>query len=265
MYFIKKIAKGDKEDIEQMKKDYYTNLTAPMDDMWEEGIVPNGDFFIIKQNNAPAGYFVLDGEGVMIAFYVKEGIDTAKAFKFVVGEKEVSKAYVSTYDPLFYNQCINLKKEISDNSFLYRLTSRVEIKAAFNNIIIENAKIDSIKDILNYFDKGVGMTGKWLEYYFTKIITNNSLRLFKLGGEIIGTGEIRPSISSEGYAHIGMTVSKGFRKKGLGTYIVSIISKECGKKGYKAISSTTIDNIGSQRALEKNGYECYHKIHTISF
>lgn len=260
MYFIKKI---EKEDIEQMRKDYYTNLIAPMDDMWEEGIIPEGDFFMIEKDNDTVGYFVLDSEKVMIAFYVKEGLDNAEIFKFIIEEKKITKAYASTYDPIFYNECTNLKKEISENSLLYRLVSRVE--TPFYNIIVEDAKIDDMQEILSYFNKGVGMEGEWLEYYFTKIITNNSLRLFKIDGEIVGTGEIRPSISSERYAHIGMTVSKNHRKKGLATYIVSIISKECDEKGYRVICSTTADNIGSQRTLEKSGYECYHKIYTISF
>lgn len=262
MYFINKIAK---EEIEQMRKDYYTNLTAPMDDMWEEGIIPNGNFFTVTQNDITVGYFVLDGEGVMIAFYVKEEVDATEIFKFVVNEQKVVKAYVASNDPIFYNQCINLKKEVSDNTFLYRLNNRVEVEAPFDNIIVENAKINDLKDVLSYFNEGVGMTGEWLEYYFTKIITNNSLRLFKLDGEIIGTGEVRPSISSKGYAHIGMTASKEYRKRGLATYIISILSKECDERRYKAVCSTTVDNISSQRTLEKSGYECYHKIYTISF
>lgn len=262
LYSIKKVTK---EDIGQMIKIYYTNLTDPMDDMWEEGIIPSGEFFTLIQNNATVGYFVLDSEGVMMAFYVIEKSYATEIFKFVIEKKEIIKAYVASNDSMFYNQCINLKKEISDNTFLYRLNNWIEVEKPFEDIIVEDAKMGDMKNILNYFNEDVGMKGEWLEYYFTKIITNNSLRLFKLNGKIIGTGEIRPSISSDGYAHIGMTVSKNYRKKGLANYIVSIISKECDERGFKAICSTTIDNIASQKALEKNGYECYHKIYTVLF
>ncbi len=93
MYFIKKTVK---EDLEQMRKDYSANLTAPMDDMWEEGIIPSGDFFTIKQDDTTVGYFVLDGEGVMMAFYVKEKTEVNEIFKFVVERKNVTKAYVFT-------------------------------------------------------------------------------------------------------------------------------------------------------------------------
>lgn len=262
MYFIENIKK---EDIEEMRKDYYTNLIAPMDDMWEEGIIPDGIFFIIKCEDKIIGYFVLDNDNVIIAFYIKEKIDVTKVFKFIIKEKNISKAYVSSYDPIFYNECINFKKNILNNSFLYRSINRIITDPPFDNIIVKEAKIGDIENILRYFDKGLGMTGEWLKYYFTKIIANNSLRLFKLDNKIIGTGEIRPSLTSKGFANIGVTVAKDYRKKTLATYIVSIISKECDEKRYKAICSTTIDNIASQKTLEKSGYQCYHKIYTVLF
>lgn len=142
MYFINKIAK---EEIEQMRKGYYTNLTAPMDDMWEEGIIPNGNFFTIEQNDMVVGYFVLDDEGVMTAFYVKEKTDAGKIFKFVLNEQKVAKAYVSTYDPLFYGECINLKKKVSDNTFIYRLKEVVKIKPPFDNIDVVEGTMDNFK------------------------------------------------------------------------------------------------------------------------
>jgi predicted acetyltransferase len=262
LYFIKKIKK---EDIEEMRKDYYTNLTAPMDDMWEEGIIPNGDFFTVNQDEFIAGYFVLDSEGVMIAFYVKKEEEAGEIFKTIVAEKKIQKAYASTYDPLFYGQCVNLKKDISDNTFIYRLKGEVAIDLPFDNIDVVKGTMDDFEKILNHYIAGTGGPEEWLRGYLTKWIDNNGVIVFKLGNKIIGTGEIRPSISSNGYANIGMIVAKEFRRKGLATYIINVLTRMSKEKGYKSISSTTIDNIGSQKTFEKNGYECYHKIYTISF
>lgn len=159
MYFINKIAK---EEIEQMRKDYYTNLTAPMDDMWEEGIIPNGNFFTVTQNDMAVGYFVLDGEGVMIAFYVKEEVDAGKIFKFVLNEQKITKAYTATSDPLFYGECINLKKEVSDNTFIYRLKEEVEIEPPFDNIDVVKGTMDDFEGILNHYIDGTGGPEEWL-------------------------------------------------------------------------------------------------------
>ena len=262
MYFIKKI---NKEDIEEMRKGYYTNLTAPMDDMWEEGIIPNGNFFTVTQDEFIVGYFVLDSEGVMIAFYVKEKEEATEIFKTIVAEKKIQKAYASTYDQLFYDQCNKLKKNILDNTFIYRLKGEVVIDPPFENIDVVKGTMDDFEEILSHYVDGTGGPEEWLRGYLTKWVDNNGIIVFKSGNKIIGTGEIRPSISSHGYVNIGMVVAKEFRKKGVATYIINILTKMSKEKGYKPISSTTIDNIGSQRTLEKNGYECYHKINTISF
>lgn len=262
LYLIKKV---DKENIEEMRKAYYDNLTAPMDDMWEEGIIPNGDHFEILDDEISLGYFVLDGEGTIMAFYVKDKSNAASIFEFILSEKQIKKAYTCTYDPLFYNQCDKLKRTVSDNSFIYKLGKRVDIKPPFENIEIIPGKMEDFEGILDHFIDGTGGPKEFLSWYATRVIKANTLTVFRLDDKIVGTGELRPSGSSEGYAIVGMIVAKDFRKKGLASYIISILTKMCEERGYKALSSTTVDNIGSQKTLEKNGYETYHKIHTIEF
>lgn len=262
MYLIKKT---DKDSIKEMREAYYENLTAPMDDMWEEGIIPGGDHFEIFCEGVSAGYFVADGEGTLMAFYVKDRSNAANIFEFILSEKGIKKAYACTYDPLFYNQCDRLKKTVSDNSFIYRLGTRVDIRPPFENIEAAQGKTENFEEILDHFVESVGGSREWLGWYATNLIENNRLTVFRSEGKIVGTGELRPSSSSEGYATVGMIVAKDFRRKGLASYIISVLTKMCEEAGYKGISSTTVDNKGSQRTLEKNGYECYHKIDTILF
>lgn len=262
MYTIKKV---DKENIKEMRKGYYENLTAPMDDMWEEGIIPNGDHFEILDDKISVGYFVLDSEGVIMAFYVKDKSSATNIFEFILFEKQIKKAYACTYDPLFYNQCDKLKRIVSENSFIYKLGKRVDIKPPFENIEIIPGKMEDFEDILNHFIDATSGTKEFLSWYATRIIKANTLIIFRLDDKIIGTGELRPSGSSEEYATVGMIVAKNFREMGLASYIISVLTKMCEKRGYKALSSTTIDNIASQKTLEKNGYESYHKIYTIEF
>lgn len=262
LYFIKKV---DKEDIKEMRKEYYGNLTAPMDDMWEEGIIPSGEHFEIFKEDISVGYFVVDGENTLIAFYVEDGYDTAEIFEFAIAEKKIKKAYVSTYDPLFYDQCDRLKRSVSDNTYLYRNVNEVDVVSPFDNIEIKQGNMDELDDLLSYFVDSTGGPEQWLRWYVSNLIENKGLTVFKLGDEIIGTGELRPSKSSEGYANIGMVVAKNFRRRGLATYIIGVITKMCKENGYKAICSTTTDNIGSQKTLEKSGYKSYHRIDIIEF
>ncbi|MBI9012909.1 MAG: GNAT family N-acetyltransferase [Clostridiales bacterium] len=248
--------------IELMKVNYYKNLTAPMDDMWEEGIIPACDFYIIK-SDIDIGYFALDKEGVLLVFHVEEAKNADEIFDYILTHKNIQKAYVSTYDPIFYSQCLRCKKSMSINTLLYKQSKDISISAPFHNIDVTHAELTDLESTARFFREKVDITGDWIESYLERLISNDGFILFKYNNDIIGTGGIRPSISSKGYVNIGMTVSRDYRRRGLASYIVCTIKEICKKNNYQTICSTTNDNIGSQKTLTQCGYECYHKIYTV--
>lgn len=134
----------------------------------------------------------------------------------------------------------------------------------FDGIVMEKPNIENLNEILSYFE-GIGMTGDWLIYYMTQRINESGIMLFRYYGEIIGTGEVRPSISSDGYANIGMTVAANYRRRGLGSYILSSIRRITNERGYKAVCSTSNDNVASFNTITKSGFVCYHIINKIIF
>jgi len=245
-----------------MKPNYYKTLTAPMDDMWEEGYFPACDFYIIK-SDINCGYFALDNEGVLLVFHVEDKLTADDLFDYIIIHNNIQKAYVSTYDPIFYSQCLRYKKSISVNTLLYKQSYEISIPVPFDNIVVIHADKTDLDSTARFFREKVDISGDWIEPYLAKLIYNDGLILFKCNDEIIGTGGIRPSISSKGYANIGMTVSKDYRRRGLASYIISTIKDICNKNNYLTICSTTSDNIGSQKTLTKCGYECYHHILTV--
>lgn len=81
--------------------------------------------------------------------------------------------------------------------------------------------------------------------------------------EIIATVECRISKSSKNIANIGMTTSDKYRKKGIATYVVNHIRKEANKKGFNVICSTSAENIGAQKSIERAGMKLYHTMYKI--
>lgn len=235
-----------------------------MDDMWEEGYIPSCEFYIIK-SDINCGYFALDNEGVLLVFHVEDIKIADELFDYIIHYKNIQKAYVSTYDPIFYSQCLRLKKNISLNTLLYTQDKDISITAPFDNIVVRHAEETDLENTARFFKEKIDLTGDWIEPYLTRLIGNDNFILFKYNDEIIGTGGIRPSISSKGYANIGMTVSKDFRRRGLASYIICTLKEICIKNNYQTICSTTNDNIGSQKTLIKCGYKCYHQIFTVLF
>ncbi len=256
-----KLTKTDLNSISEYKKKYYNNLTAPMDDFWEEGLIPSCDFYLIND----IGYYAVDSEGVLTQFYTDKSCNFNKVFTEVVKQKNIKKAYVSTYDPLFYKACKSISNDFSENTYLYEENIKHNPISLEDGIDIYIAKDSDLERAIEYNTFNLGEAGTWLKDYYTKLISKRGLYFFIKNNEILGTGETRKSISSKNIMNIGVTVSSNHRRKGLATYIINTMREISNKQGYKTICSTTIDNIGSQKTLSKCGYELYHKIYTVNF
>lgn len=260
-----KINKVDMKNIDKMLKDN-NHLTAPMDDMYELGIIPSCDFFEIEDEDGICGFFATNSENVMLQFYVKDKNreDISMIFESVITQNGIKKALCCSNDPIFYSLCEKNSTNIVTNDHMFHEDEVVINPMPFDGIVMDNATINELDEIMSYFT-GIGMAGDWLVYYITQRINQGELILFRYNGEIIGTGETRPSISSEGYANIGMTVSTNYRRLGLGSYIISTIRKLTNERGYKAICSTDKTNIASIHTIIRSGFVCYHKVDEITF
>ena len=115
-------------------------------------------------------------------------------------------------------------------------------------------------EVLNYERKNIGLKGDWLEPYYEKVIERQELYLLRVKNEIIGTGELRPSESNKSYANVGVTVGVDYRRQAVASFILSYLKDMCYKKEIIAICSTTVDNLGSQKAIEKAGLYAYHRV-----
>jgi len=254
------------KNIEDMYRDKNISLTSPMDDMYELGIIPSCDFFEIEDEEGICGFFATNNENIMLQFYVKDKNreDISTIFDEVIKQNGIKKALCCSNDPIFYSLCENKSTNIVTNDYMFHEDKVVIKHMPFDGIIMDSAIINELDEIMLYF-KGIGMADEWLLYYIKQRINQGELILFRYNGEIIGTGETRPSVSSEGYANIGMTVSTEYRKRGLGSYIVSTIRKITNERGYKAICSTDKTNIASMHTICKSGFVQYHTIDEINF
>ncbi|MEK6266459.1 MAG: GNAT family N-acetyltransferase, partial [Clostridium sp.] len=185
-------------------------------------------------------------------------------FESVITQNGIKKALCCSNDPIFYSLCEKNSTNIVTNDHMFHEDEVVINPMPFDGIVMDNATINELDEIMSYFT-GIGMAGDWLVYYITQRINQGELILFRYNGEIIGTGETRPSISSEGYANIGMTVSTNYRRLGLGSYIISTIRNLTNERGYKAICSTDKTNIASIHTIIRSGFVCYHKVDEITF
>lgn len=197
----------------------YNNLTSPMDDMYEEDIIPTCDFYRINNDEDPCGYFAVNEENIMLQFFLQgcERENIERIFDEVIAKNNIGKALVCSNDPIFYKQCRRRATDIASHDHIFHEDEVVNIPMQFEGVIIERPNIEHLEEILSYF------------------------------------------------GNIGMTVSSDYRRRGLGSYILSSLRKQANEQGYKAICSTDNTNTASFNTIIKSGFICYHKIAEMTF
>jgi len=66
--------------------------------------------------------------------------------------------------------------------------------------------------------------------------------------------------SNEQYGDIGIIVAEEYRKKGVGTYIITQLKEHCYRNNLKPMACCNPKNIASRKTLEKSGFICNHRI-----
>ncbi len=261
------IYKITKEEINKTIKEYYRNLIAPMDDMWEEAIIGISNYYKIVLENNDVGYFCLDDDNILLQYFIKDKfIDKSKElFKYILEKYNIEKGFVSTIDTRSLPLFLDFNNQICTDTFLYKDVCYVDKISPIEEIEIKIATPANLQGVLEYHENSVDIKGSWLKPYCINLIKKQQLFLFIVNNEIIGTGEKRISKNSKNYVHIGVTVSKEYRRKGVASYILSYLKKDCYKYGLIPICSTTIKNIGSQRVIQNSGFFAYHRIVEVEF
>lgn len=77
---------------------------------------------------------------------------------------------------------------------------------------------------------------------------------------IVGCGFITQIHPLWDYYDVGVWVVPAFRMHGYGTLIISRLTEFCNNNGWIPICGCGVDNHGSQRILEKNGFISHHRL-----
>lgn len=256
----------EREQVVDLIEKYHQSISIPLDDMWEDMIIPSGIFYSIQEAKT-IGYFVVGEDDTLLQFYVENSSlnRSQELFDFVVKQHAIKGALVGTFEPLFLTLSLDKNKKVEIDTLLYQELNSDEVLPPLENIEIQIADLDGINEVISFCEDKVGLAGDWMQPYYQNLLPQGSVHLFKMGEVIIGAGELRPSKSSKEFANLGVMVSKDFRQKNIGTYIMNQMKLKTNKMGLKGICSTTIDNVSSQKTILKSGFYAYHRIVRVSF
>jgi len=130
-------------------------------------------------------------------------------------------------------------------------------------MIVELVTIEYSNAIRSYYQEHVGFDDTF--GYVDNLVSRNELYMSMEDNTIIATGECRLSDTQLNFADVGVAVNKEHRKQGLATKMLQQMAHKAMEQNRKPICSTTIDNIGSQKAIERAGFYCSNIIFDMKF
>jgi len=253
------------EEIINYRKQLYSSFTAPLDGMWEALYVANANSYFIKKQEEEIGYCCIDQGKSLNQLFLKEShrylMNTIVTE--LINTKMIISAHLSSIEPTSFNTCLLFSKSIQAHTINYTFSSEQEKRVNTDVLNLNKACTQDSDRIRTFFKSEIGFEDSF--GYTENLIQRGEIYIVEEENIIIATGECRLSDSQQKYADVGMVVKNTNRKKGLGTKVLSELINISNRNNRSPICSTTVDNIASQKAIERAGFFNSHTIFKMDF
>ncbi|GAB5526693.1 MAG: hypothetical protein Roseis2KO_45650 [Roseivirga sp.] len=240
------------------RKQLYAEFNAPMDAMWELLHIALSSTYLIKKADTLIGYCCIDPEKSLNQIYLTPPHKylMQEVVEDLISSELILSARLSSIEPVSFNNCLALAKDIDINTFNYRHSDEQQQQVTDAPLNLRPIRQEDVDTVKQYLKEEIGFDDQF--GYVENLLERQEMYLIEQAGGLIATGECRLSDTQPQYADVGMIVKQSQRKKGLGAKVLSALAALAKAKGRVPICSTTADNIGSQKAITKAGF--YHTI-----
>ena len=251
--------------IQPLRHKLYQEFVGPLDGMWEALYIAQSETYLIKTESNTIGYCCIDAENSLTQIYLE--VPFKYLMNATIGDlitsKHIRSAKLSSIEVVSFNACLLHSKSIESDTINYQYTNNPSQNNTKETIALRTAEPKDVASIQSFYKNEIGFDDQF--GYVKNLVHRKELYLAESSNSIIATGECRLSETQPKYADIGMAVKQAERKKGIGTKMLLALAKTAQEKNRFPICSTTIDNIASQKAIEKAGLYRTHIIFNINF
>ena len=274
MFKINKIT--DSNELLELKTQHLNTLSAPLDAYWEEALIGFSDHHEIIIEDARVGYFCLNSENQLVAFYLNQPYANhgGDVLSFILKKYHIKAALAGTNDPYFLSLCLDIASNNHVHTLLFQDIENVESNTtSFENYSFKLATMEDFSDIFMHYCAASGSfdtesveTGfEDIKGYIKSVLNEHHIFTLREEGQLLATSECRISKTQQPYADVGMIVAESHRRKGLGSYILQLTKVFCIEQNTKPICSCEAGNIGSQKAIINAGFISNHRIVQFGF
>lgn len=260
------IAPASAEDIISLKSQYLSQVTAPLDGMWQ-AFESMANHYKISHIDQMVGYCTVNDEQKLLEFFTVAGHDAREIFHQILTQTKIIGAFVATCDAPSLSLCLDHQNSVSVNALMYHVDEDTHVPSAIFEEGTDFTLLNKsdLETAIIFTSETLGAEPDWLRGYYKNLIAEDMLHGLWQAGKLIAVGECRPSATQKLYADLGMIVSQKHRKQGLATNILRHLIHLCNEQGLKPICSTEASNIDAQKAISNAGFTSYHRILEVTF
>lgn len=246
------------EKLKKIRTDYLNSLPE-FQELYIELMIQHANCYLLQVDNNDAGYAIVNSDGALIEFYVENkyiSVNNA-IFNQLINELSITDIYCKSFDFLLLSNCLLNTYSYSLMGVLYReyvetgLTKDLAInmqKADLTSVNFLLRQDDSIKELFE------------TKQQITDFITNENVFLFYRENEFAGCGMVLKTNADWDYCDLGVWVTPDKRGKSIGTQILLHLREFALIHNLKPSCGCAIDNIASQKTIEKSGFVSKHKL-----
>ncbi len=255
--------KTDISTISKFRNELYKTFSAPLDSMWQDLYVASSQAYVIEMDSQHIGYCCIDDNKALLQLFVNNANRhlMRTVVSSLIDSKLIKSASLNSIEPVSFNACLFHSKSTTTNTYCYEYSNRTMDDE--NSLNVELVTPDYSNAIRSYYKDHVGFDDTF--GYVDNLVSRKELYMTLEDDTIIATGECRLSDTQLDYADVGVSVNKEHRKKGLATKMLQQLANKAIAVNRKPICSTTIDNAGSQKAIERAGFYCSNIIFDMKF
>ncbi|PZX51990.1 GNAT family N-acetyltransferase [Algoriphagus chordae] len=260
MNFIKST---DPNLITELRQKLFQKLTAPIDAMWELLYIASAQSFLIEDAGKTIGYCCIDEQDSLLQLFLLDEYlaKMAQVIASLIDSKLINSASLSSNEPVSFNACLRRSASTQTNTFCYQHSNKlVEVNPDFS---IDLVSVKDIPVVKTFLKEQIEMDDTF--GYTENLVSRKEIYLVRESEIIIATSECRMSDSQPEIADLGIIVNRDHHGNGIATQVMKMQVNRVLKSNRKPICSTTVDNIPSQKVIEKSGFYCSNIIFDMKF
>lgn len=241
------------QDIDALRMEHFSSLPK-FQDIFLELQIPHSNGVELSHDGNSIGYAIMKGS-VMLEFFVNNKFqsDICLHFPAIVKTCGVETILVQSFDKVLMT-CCSWWYSGQVIGFLYRDFTRLPIPKN-PDIAFRAATSLDLPYLLMQEDEVFEPKDR-----LPVSLEKGEIILCLKGKNVVGCGFITRIHPQCDYYDVGVWVVPTLRRHGYGTGIISWLTEICNNNCWTPVCGCGVDNFGSQRTLEKNGFMSHHQL-----